>query len=446
MAAPAAYLRKSKDSATKAEHLDRLLATVRRHGHNGDTVVYDDWAKSGDQRKLASRKAWRDLCAAIERGEHDVVFMNDLDRGGRSLEEWLRFIRIAQEHRVRVVAADTDYSAPENKDRLIFEAWLAERELDAAKRRAAETIRMRRRRGDVLGSPPYGYRLAKADGKVVLVEDPSRPVQPIIDAVHEAQGNTAEAVRLLNDRRVPSRFGKEWSPPALRAALRRMGELPPTLEKARRTRGRLRMPSPLSRLVICHCGQVMTPVDSRKELYCYIGSRDGAARHGKVIANQRRIFDFLEAALADVKLHPKRIAYDDEEVGKRRAALEEKRRRLGIAYADGALDDGEYDRRKEAIAHEVAALPDPQWSLRVIDWDRLAATRDKPDFQALVDWGSKMVRQLVKAIRMDEDMRPVAIEWRGTRLSRKPTSEEFTRSQALRGERLAAETTDGERA
>ncbi|MDQ2941164.1 MAG: recombinase family protein, partial [Chloroflexota bacterium] len=144
MPRPAAYLRKSKDSATKAEHLDRLLTTVARYGHGrGDAVVYDDWARSGDQRKLASRKAWRDLCAAIERGEHDVVFMNDLDRGGRSLEEWLRFIRVAQDHRVRVVADDTDYSAPENKDRLIFEAWLAERELDAAKRRAAATIRMR---------------------------------------------------------------------------------------------------------------------------------------------------------------------------------------------------------------------------------------------------------------------------------------------------------------
>ena len=66
--------------------------------------------------------------------------MSHLDRGGRSLEEWLRFIRVAQDHRSASSPASTDYSAPENKDRLIFEAWLAERELDAAKRRAARTI------------------------------------------------------------------------------------------------------------------------------------------------------------------------------------------------------------------------------------------------------------------------------------------------------------------
>jgi hypothetical protein len=67
-------------------------------------------------------------------------------------------------------------------------------------------------------------------------------------------------------------------------------------------------------------------------------------------------------------------------------------------------------------------LPDPEWSGRVIDWDRLAAARGKPDFQALADWGTKIVRQLVKAVRLDEDMRPVAIEWRDPSLRGEPTT------------------------
>ena len=43
MTTPAAYLRKSKDAVTKADHLETLMTSVREHGHNGDTIVYDDW-------------------------------------------------------------------------------------------------------------------------------------------------------------------------------------------------------------------------------------------------------------------------------------------------------------------------------------------------------------------------------------------------------------------
>lgn len=419
MAAPAAYLRKSKDSATKAEHLARLLATVRRHGHNGDTVVYDDWARSGDQRKLGSRRAWRDLCAAIERGEHDVVFMNDLDRGGRSLEEWLRFIRVAQDHSVRVVAGETDYSAPENKDRLIFEAWLAERELDAAKRRARETIRMRRKRGDVMGQPPYGRLFARGDGgRVVLVEDPERPVQPILDALRDADGNIAETARLLNDRGVPSRYGRAWSPPALRGTLRRLGAMPPVTRKSRRTRnGSLRRPSALSKLVRCHCGQVMTPVDSRRGLYCHVGARQGLERHGRYVASMKKVLDLLRAETEGRRAERSRRTFtnDPGEAAARRGVLEEELRRLGRAYRAGAVEDDEFDAEgarlraaigeagAEAEADEEAVSITVRLSGAVVHWERLA---DDP-----VSVGDEL-RRIFREVRLGQDMRPIGAVWR----------------------------------
>jgi DNA invertase Pin-like site-specific DNA recombinase len=417
---PAAYLRKSKDAATKAEHLERLLETVHRHGHNGDTVVYDDWARSGDQRKLASRRAWRDMCEAIGRGEHDVVFMNDLDRGGRSLEEWLRFIRVAQDHQVRVIAGDTDYSAPENKDRLIFEAWLAERELDAAKRRAAETIRMRRRRGDVMGQPPYGYRFARdADARVVLVEDPKRPIQPILDAVRDAQGNTADAVRLLNDRGVPSRYGKAWSATTLRAALRRLGAMPPVTKRARRTStGALRQPSPLSKLLRCHCGQTMTPVDSRRGLYCYVGAREGRGRHGRYVASMKRAYEFLRAETEGRRETKSSRTFTNDPKGgaERRVALEEELRRLGRAYRAGAVEDEEFDAEsarlrasldeaaEELQADEELVSITVRTTGRIVDWSLLDT-----DPAALGD----QLRRAFREVRLGQDMLPVEAVWRG---------------------------------
>ncbi|HEX2766556.1 MAG TPA: recombinase family protein [Candidatus Limnocylindria bacterium] len=418
MATPAAYLRKSKDAATKAEHLERLLSTVRAHGHNGDTRVYDDWARSGDQGKLSSRTDWRRLCEAIERGDHDVVFMNDLDRGGRSLEEWLRFIRVAREHGVRVIAGGLDYSAPENKDRLVFEAWLAERELDAAKRRAAETMRMRRRRGDAVGGAPYGKRFAKDErGVVVLVDDPNRPVGPVLDAIRESRGNVMEAVRLLNDRRVPSKYGKAWSDAALRHTLRRLGAMPPDTRKVRRTRtGAMREPSALAKLVRCHCGQIMTPVDSAGRLYCYIGQRQGLARHGRYGATQRRVLDLLRAETEGRREEKGRVIHSSGAgAAERRAALEEELRRLGVAYRAGAVDDKEFlseSGRLRGLVNEAKADEDAEdeaVSIRVrltgplVHWDRLAHDP--------VGVGAEL-RALFREVRMDEAMQAVEAVWR----------------------------------
>jgi DNA invertase Pin-like site-specific DNA recombinase len=413
---PAAYLRRSKDSATKQEHLDRLLASVRANGHNGDTQVYDDWARSGDQRKLSSRRGWREMCEAIERGEHDVVFMNDLDRGGRSLEEWLRFIRVAQDHGVRVIAGGTDYSAAENKDRLIFEAWLAERELDAAKRRAAETIRMRRRRGDTMGQPPYGYRFARNDGgRVVLVEDPDRPLQPLLDAVRDANGNTGEAVRLLNERGVPSRYGKAWSGASLRGALKRIGAMPPVTRRARRVRGgAIRKPSALSKLVVCHCGQVMTPVDSRKGLYCHVGARDGIARHGRYVASQRFVLDALRAETDGQRRIAKTVVHSSDPAAsaERLADLEEELRRLGRAYRAGAVDDADFDaeslRLNEAIADaRDAADADDEAITMTVKFTGPAVRWDRIDEDPIAV-GAEL-RRMFRSVRMGPDMRPAEI-------------------------------------
>ena len=402
MSTPAAYLRKSKDSQTKQEHLDRLLDSVHRYGHNGDTVVYDDWARSGDQRKLASRKAWRELCEAIERGDHDVVFMNDLDRGGRSLEEWLRFIRIAQDHKVRVVAGATDYSAPENKDRLIFEAWLAERELDAAKRRAASTIAMRRARGDALGQPPYGMKFEKVNGRVTLVEDPERPLQPVLDVMNEVNNHVPSAMRLLNERGIPSRFGRRWSWHSLTATLRKAGALPPAAKRPRRNRiGVVRMPSALSKIVRCHCGHTMTPVDSRSELYCYVGSRDGAARHGKIRTSQKAVRAFLAAEAAHL-----RIPFDAVKmratVERQREALEARRERIREGFIDGLIDRERAKREDKAIEDKLNLLDDTEHVVDVpaLDWSA-------PDGEI-----NAALHALFEFVRLDDDMKPVRAEWR----------------------------------
>lgn len=422
MTRPAAYLRKSKDAATKADHLAILTAAVHADGHNGDTVVYDDWARSGDIKKLSKRTGWRALCEAIERDEHDVVFMNDLDRGGRSVEEWARFMRVARDRGVRVVAGGVDWSAPDKRMEFYLRAVFAEEELERAKSRSARTREIRERRGDATvggHAAPYGSMWARAGDvgmvtsehpdprRVVVVPNPDEPVEVILDAVRESRGNVLRAAKLLNERGVPSRGGRSWEPRTISRILDSRG-----VSRGRRgaNGSRRRSPSdaPLSRLVECPCGTLMTPTrDPRTKawasLYCGRGHKLGVKVHGPYVARARYIEDRLREELAgqESKTYRPTATVDATTT---RAALEARKRKLGIALADEAIDEDDYRERMDAVKAELADLDDDD----VLGPTITMKTR-KVDWTAPVEVVGEQLRRLVRVVRLGADMLPVEV-------------------------------------
>lgn len=426
MPTPAMYLRKSKDTNTKADHLAILTDAVRAYGHNSETAVYDDWAKSGSRTGLGKRTAWHELCEAIERHEHDVVFMNSLDRGGRDLEEWLRFVRVARDQGVKVIAEGVDYSRPENRDRLVFEAWMAEKELERAKERSARTKQIRTRRGDsTVGghSAPYGQMWARAGDvgmvteehpdprRIVAVPNPDEPLEPVLAAVEETGGNVLQAAKLLNDRGIEARGRRGWTPRTIARVVDAQG--------AKRRRGSGRplktgqgSPSPLSRLVECHCGTVMTPTrDPRNGLWlsmvCGRGHKLGTAAHGPYTARSRHVLDRLRDELNGRIEHSKKTwTHDPSAMADERAKLEEDLRRLGRAYRAGAVEDEEFDRESGAIRErldeiEEQSAPVFRFTIRrtgpIVRWDGT-------DEEVAED-----LRRAVRIVRLGRDMRPAEV-------------------------------------
>ena len=429
MTAPAAYLRKSKDAATKADHLAILMDSVKAYGHNGDTVVYDDWARSGDIAKLGKRAGWRSMCEAIERGEHDVVFMNDLDRGGRSIEEWARFMRVARDRGVRVVAGGIDWASPERKLEFHIRASFAEEELDRAKARAARTVEIRTRRGDVTTgghAAPYGQMWVRAgeagmDGdprRIVAVENPDEPTEPLLDAIRATKGNVLRAARRLNEQGVPTRSGAPWDHRVLSGALDRIGAIRARRPSYPRSRRRGPSDAPLSRLVECHCGATMTPeMDPRKRasgdprpwlvLTCAPGRKAGVEAHGRYVARSRHVMEALRREV------PRRfsiaIIRATADTSERRTSLEAELERIGWAVADGLLTREQSRDRSERIRAELASLGDDgdggEWvgfgpKTPLVDWDA-------PD----ADLGEQL-RRVVRVVRLGSDMLPSEVELR----------------------------------
>jgi DNA invertase Pin-like site-specific DNA recombinase len=431
MTYPAAYVRKSKradDSA--AAQLAAVRAIAARHGFDPETlVVFDDNGRPGDRGKLKARRGYTAMLEAIERREVSAVFVRVLDRLGRDVEESLRFARVLKESG----AGDNLYDqvGRVDRDRLMFTIWAGEKELESAKQRSAFTKAMRQSRGDsALGghAAPYGRMWARAGDigmqgdprRIIEVDNPDEPIAPLLDALAETGGNVLQAAKVLNQRGVPARGGGGWIPRTLARVADAHG--------AARQRGTARTrvgkeTAPLSRIVECHCGTVMTPTrDPRNRrwlsLYCAQGHKLGAEAHGPYVARARHVVERLRAELSgQIELDRRVWTYDPSAQAAERETLAEDLRRLGVAYRGGAVGDEEFASESAAIRERLDEIeresgPAFRATIRrtgpIVRWD---GTDDEV---------GEDLRRAVRVVRLGTDMRPAEVVRRDVALAPPP--------------------------
>lgn len=404
------------------------MALVHSHGHNGNTEVYDDWNRSGGRPGLGKRTAYKRLCDDIEADQiGPAVYLNALDRGGRDLEEMLRFCRVAREHGTEVIDQTGDWTAADRIDELESEATFAGREYRKAVKRSAFGHKIQADRGDTFGHPPYGLMMVrewyddkppyKGHGKVTHVPNPDEPIGPILDAIRETRGNVLAACRLLNSAGSTARYGRPWAPRTLANIVRR--EEPRLLRQKATTRTGptgLRQPAPLARLVLCHCGHLMTPRVASNSLYCGEGIKFGPAIHGRYVARDRHVYALLEwltEGQREVKSSRTYTSADPDPADARREELTEWLRRLGVSYRAGTLTDEEFEEDRQTIAAELDALIE----------EAEDAAEELINFTVrkvgkLVNWDADPaklgdeLRRVFRSVTLDEDMLPASVEWR----------------------------------
>lgn len=359
---PAAYVRKSKKlEESAAAQLAVLKELAQRDGVNGELEVYEDIGRSGRYGQRGPDTAWGRLLADVEAGRVSTIYVRVLDRAGRSLEEWLAFLRLCRENEVRIVDQTGERSAPEGYDLTVIEMLMAEREGKKAQDRSRLALATQQKRGDVIGHPPYGYQVGWQDGRRAFVPNPAEPVAAALAAVRKTGGNVARAARLLNEGGTPTRGGKSWDPRTLRRVIER--EAPNLLAPrtgATRQRVRPSVVSPLSRLVRCHCGQILTPVQARGWAYCSVGHKQGAAAHGPYVVRLSVIEKALREELSKLRVKVFSVEKALTENLAIRTALVAKRERLGWAVTDGLLPREQARNQAAAIDAELEELTDDE--------------------------------------------------------------------------------------
>jgi DNA invertase Pin-like site-specific DNA recombinase len=408
----AAYLRRSSADDANPGDVSReaqeaaVRALALRDGWAGELRLYVDWNRSADKAKESKRAAFLSMLGAIERDEIAVCYSYAVDRLYRSMRTYLRLIEAAAAHGTRIVTARENRELVDDSPMGIawgqMAATFTELELNTTKARNRAATAVRVARGDKLGQPPYGKKAARVDGRIVQVDDPSRPLAPIL-AAYAKIGTVRGTRRALEEAKVTApRGGKDWSDSTLTNLLDRAGVLPPRGRRRAYSHGAL-----LAGLLVCPCGRRLTPSQSRGRpvYYCARGQAQGAAKHGKSSVAESRLLPIIRAEADRLA-----IPFDALELGQQddtaRESVTERKRRLSLAYVAGGLDDDIYQAELAAIVDTVSRLDAAAEVVELppLNWDGPVAE---------VNAG---LRSLFWPIQLNPDMTIVEIKWRAPEL------------------------------
>jgi DNA invertase Pin-like site-specific DNA recombinase len=401
----AAYIRRSSvsgDSPGDASREAQLEATRRlaqAFAPESDLSVYSDWGISG---RRDDRPEYVNLKAEIKAGRVCCVFSYSLSRLGRTARELNELFDLCESQDVQVITqADGTLTATSATGKFLRRilAELAELESELAKERSAAARAAKRERGDVFGQPPYGFAFGRDDNRrVILVPNPDEQIAPLLDAYRDA-GSVLGACRLLEERGIPApKGGKRWATSALTRIIERQA---PELLPQRSPVGR-RTPSSamLAQLLRCpFCDKLLTPNIHRGQYYCSNGPRDRAA-HPRYAVREADILPFLQAEAA--RYRAPLDAVETEGTEAREAAIAERMDRAHELYMAGDIDRERFEAEKARAARDRADLARRP---------SLARLHPEVDWDVSPDVINAALRAIWREVRLDENLRPVEVDW-----------------------------------
>jgi len=395
---PVAYLRRSHAQASNAgtvSHEVQVQKVTELAGADGPRLRWiEDWGRSGQANKQRHRTAYADLRAMVEADQVSTIYTWTLSRLSRSLTELNDLAHLCAAHGVPIKCADgfsPDVSTTTGRLVLSLLGAIHQYQAEWTAEAAANTIAVRRARGDVLGTPPYGSQ----DG-----EDTS-----VLVAYFREAGSFLRAANALNAAGITPRRGGRWSATTLGRILRRPDVGAATYAPRRGVRAG-RATRVFSGLLVCACGSFLTSMPRRGTVayYCRRATLDPTHPYPRTILEHKLLPWAQAEVIRGLGSHMLEIRYADQNVAVR-AALEAKRARLMEAYLDMRFDKVVLDRMLTETDAELAALGQVDRAI--------AAVALKPAIRWDAPAGeiNQRLRELWRSVQLGPDLRPVSANW-----------------------------------
>lgn len=414
----AGYTRVSSQEQVEGFSLEAQRAAITRYcAFKGweAPVFYEDAGVSGYTDDISRRPAFARMMADAEAGAFGVVVCHKLDRFARSLLVTMTELKRLSAARVAFVSIseDMDFSSPIGEVALVMLAALAQYFSRNLSTETKKGLDQRRLSGAHIGGIPYGA-VRDAAGRLTVRPETADALARLLALA--ATCSDDQTATTLNREGVPAPQGSHWLPATVRRIVLRGGWLldqpDPWPARYAAARGRPRLARGrgakhtqlLTGLMRCACGGVIVYGGVRGELPD--GRRDYGVqcRHYTSTRPSRlgcpyrkRSAAYYERLVTDWFLTlPRRsdstetpVATDDA-----RRDLAQRRRRLGLALADGMIAEADYRARKAALDAEEARLPLLATSRRELaalittaqdGWGRLSIAGQNGVLRALIE-------------------------------------------------------------
>lgn len=210
---PAIYARLSKDRSGLSDSVELQVREGASHAKAEgweEPAVYSDSDISASRYTKKPRPGYNALIEAIERGEVDIVIVTEMTRLYRRLEELLELIRLAERSSLRKIATTDGSGYNLSTGEGIFNAVSAVNTAMLESRKISDRVKRKHRARAEAGmtnggSRRFGY---EPDGMTVR-ESEAEILQECIE--RSIAGEPAYLItKDLNERGVPTTYGKKW--------------------------------------------------------------------------------------------------------------------------------------------------------------------------------------------------------------------------------------------
>ena len=230
------YLRKSRadreaeargEGETLARHERILLDLAKSRGYNVGAVYKE--IVSGET--ISARPVMQQVLREVEDGMWDGVLVVEVERlaRGDTIDQGT-VSRAFQYSDTLIITPVKDYNPNDEFDEEYFEfgLFMSRREYKTIKRRLNAGRMSSVKEGKYCGNiPPYGYKRVKLENDKGFTLEPVPDQAEIVRLVFNWYVNgidgerigTSKIARRLNDMKVPSRKGKDWTPASVRSIL-----------------------------------------------------------------------------------------------------------------------------------------------------------------------------------------------------------------------------------
>jgi DNA invertase Pin-like site-specific DNA recombinase len=404
-AQPVAYIRRSvarrgdPGDVSREFQSDKVRALASGDGPRL-RIIDQDWGRSAATDKTDKRRAFLALLGEIERGEVSTLYAFSADRLARSVRWAAQLLDACQQTGTTIVTGEGRFAPGDTGAAMLFQmlAVMNENTLRGMEEKAKASVETRKGKGDLIGQRPYGEVRTRKDGVVVGGDEDAA----MIVATFREAGSYFTAARLLNERGVPSRNGRQWYPRTVQRIVNRTDKatVPPGHRRGVRTFGsRL-----FSGLLTCHCGATMgqTVGEGGRPMYrCPNGVADKTHSRPYMVT-EKKLLDAMKNEASHLRIPADQVELAAASIDALNA-LETRRERVRNLYIEGMIDEADRDRRWAAIDEDA-------------DFQRAMAHVE--DIPAKIDWTwppdklNAVLRVLWERVTVGPDLMPVQFRWR----------------------------------